>query len=542
MALLKVVPVLGQSEVDGRLTEPFEWLVNFLIPGVRAFNRTALVDFDIQDDGPTGNGSSWATEGGGGSSNNKFGWDLVLLYQLALQIGSIVNHKVTNGGSRLSPTGANDANGSWYYIYGDIDPLTPKLMEDFATKWGEFKAFCTANGHTYEIPFVIMDQMHGDDGVPTNYPTYLPLWLEFIRTTIEVPNCPIIASTYPWKQSQFNKTVRNAWHYQATQDENLYLFSATYGDVIADSYGVDTIHKGPIVTQALADWGLEIYEEIIDPPTPTTQPANRSVFTTAIQTMVSFDALDTFLTLSGIVDSGIETDLQTMLASLESAGIKDKTIIWPLVGGTSATHAFNLNNANVRKLAFNGGLTHSANGVQMNGTNSFINLFGSGTRITDIPWIKSNDFGCYFYSRTTQVNANVVDFSTSDSGITGSNMRFFPSSSISATQKIRFDINSSNSNFLSDNVMTDTLGNLGINIRGGNMDMWHNGVKKGTKAFNVDFKFNGFLTWGYDITADTRYSSKEYAGLVLTKGLQDSEVQALHQIITTFQTSRGRNV
>lgn len=541
MALLKVVPVIGQSEVDGRLTELFPWIIGGLIPGVKAFNRTALVDFDILDDGPSGNGSSWATEGGGGSSNNKFGWDSVLLKQLAELIGSTVNHKVTNGGSRLSPTGPNDVNGSWYYVYGDITVGTPRLMEDFATKWGEFKAFCTANGHTYEVPFIIMDQMHGDDPTPTNYPTYLPIWLEFIRTTIEVPNCPIIASTYPWKQSQFNKTVRNAWYYQATQDENLYLFSATYGDVVSDSYGVDTSHKGPIVTQALADWGIEVYNEIIDPPIPTTQPANRSVFTTAIQTMRAFDSLDIFLTLTGIVDSGIEEDLQTLLNDLTSADLKDQVIIWPLVGGTVLTHAYNLNNANVNKIAFGGGVTHSSNGVQMNGTNSNISMVGSGVRITDIPWIKTNDFGCYIYSRTNQVNANVVDFSVNASGITGATMRYFPSSSLS-TAKMRFDINSANSNFVSDSAMTDTLRNIGINIRGGNMDMWQEGVKKGTKVFNIDFKFNGYLEWGYDATAASRYSAKEYSALVITKGLIDSKVQSLHQIITTFQTNRGRNV
>jgi hypothetical protein len=87
-----------------------------------------------------------------------------------------------------------------------------------------------------------------------------------------------------------------------------------------------------------------------------------------------------FLNAAGITDATITTAIDTLVIQLKAIGVWAKLkAIYPFVGGTATTHKFNLKNpadTNAAfRLVFSGGWTHSANGIQGNGANTFANTF-----------------------------------------------------------------------------------------------------------------------------------------------------------------------
>ena len=87
-----------------------------------------------------------------------------------------------------------------------------------------------------------------------------------------------------------------------------------------------------------------------------------------------------FLNAAGITDATITTAIDTLVIQLKAIGVWTKLkAIYPFVGGTATTHKFNLKNpadTNAAfRLLFSGGWTHSANGIQGNGANTFANTF-----------------------------------------------------------------------------------------------------------------------------------------------------------------------
>ena len=87
-----------------------------------------------------------------------------------------------------------------------------------------------------------------------------------------------------------------------------------------------------------------------------------------------------FINAAGITDPTITTAVDTLVTDLKGYGIWTKLkAIYPFVGGTATTHKFNLKDPRdldaAFRLLFSGGWTHSANGIQSNGTNTFANTF-----------------------------------------------------------------------------------------------------------------------------------------------------------------------
>lgn len=83
-----------------------------------------------------------------------------------------------------------------------------------------------------------------------------------------------------------------------------------------------------------------------------------------------------FITASTITDSTQQSAINQLVLDLKSANIWTKMkAIYPFVGGTAASHKFNLKDPRdldaAYRLVFNGGWTHSSNGAKPNGTNAF---------------------------------------------------------------------------------------------------------------------------------------------------------------------------
>lgn len=108
-----------------------------------------------------------------------------------------------------------------------------------------------------------------------------------------------------------------------------------------------------------------------------------------------------FLTAAGISDLTISNAIDTFVKDLKTNGIWNKFYaIYPFVGGSAASHKWNLKdprdlNAAFR-LTFSGGLTHNANGITGNGLNGYADTYFNPVA----QGINRENFGFTIYSRS----------------------------------------------------------------------------------------------------------------------------------------------
>jgi hypothetical protein len=136
----------------------------------------------------------------------------------------------------------------------------------------------------------------------------------------------------------------------------------------------------------------------------------------------SFVSLDSdaqaFLTAAGITDPIISGAIDTLVVDLKAANIWSKMkAIYPMVGGSSSTHKWNLKDPRdldaAFRLAFYGGWTHNSNGATPNGVNGYADTkINSNLELTLI----NMHFASALYSRTnnTDNSGNPYDIGNSD--------------------------------------------------------------------------------------------------------------------------------
>jgi hypothetical protein len=107
-----------------------------------------------------------------------------------------------------------------------------------------------------------------------------------------------------------------------------------------------------------------------------------------------------FITAAAITDPTQQAAINTLVVDLKGYNIWTKMkAVYPMVGGTATTHKFNLKNPLDTNAAFrvffSGGATHSSNGVQFNGSNSYGDTF-----IIPNNNLSLNSVHLSYYSRT----------------------------------------------------------------------------------------------------------------------------------------------
>jgi hypothetical protein len=113
-----------------------------------------------------------------------------------------------------------------------------------------------------------------------------------------------------------------------------------------------------------------------------------------------------FLTAAAITDTTIVNATNQLVVSLKGYSIYTKfTALYPFVGGTATTHKFNLINPLDTNAAFrivwNGGVTHTSNGIVGNGTNGY-----GETYVQPSTNLILNSTHISFWSKTNSQNAN----------------------------------------------------------------------------------------------------------------------------------------
>jgi hypothetical protein len=245
-----------------------------------------------------------------------------------------------------------------------------------------------------------------------------------------------------------------------------------------------------------------------------------------------------FITATGISGTNA-TATNQLVVDLKSANIWTKMkAIYPMVGGTATSHKFNLKNpldTNAAfRLVFNGGGTFSANGYQLNGTNSYANTFF-------IPSVNGtlNSAHLSFYSRTNNVGTYA------DMGGNGTiiNDSYFQILSKWSDNSLYAMVNDTD---FTTNVVTNSLGlMLGSRTALNVSKSYRNGIVITSKtAASISRPAKNVIIGARNNAADgiLNYSNRQCAFASIGDGLTDAEALALYNAVQTFNTTLARQV
>ncbi len=127
----------------------------------------------------------------------------------------------------------------------------------------------------------------------------------------------------------------------------------------------------------------------------------------------------TFFTAAGITDGTQKTAVNTLVLALKAAGVWSKCYaIYPFVGGTAATHKFNLKDSRdlnaAYRITWSGTVTHNANGVTGNAAD------GSGdTNLQSSAVLTAANHGLTAYIRNNSSTNAAIANATTVGGFSG---------------------------------------------------------------------------------------------------------------------------
>jgi hypothetical protein len=246
-----------------------------------------------------------------------------------------------------------------------------------------------------------------------------------------------------------------------------------------------------------------------------------------------------FLTATGITDATIISALNAMDTSLISAGLlpagtgagKIKAL-YPIVGGTAATHKFNfvnpLDTDAAYRLTFFGGWTHGSTGATPNGTNAYADTFIANNLLGTQDSIHFS-----YYSRTNNSEDKALMGSNFGGGTNQSNIF---ARVTDGNNYFRVNTQSTPAT----NAETSSLGlfiaNRVTSLENRNMVR---GVLRTQLAISVA---PSNLNFQLAATNNALFTTRECAFSTLGEGLSDGELSSLTSLVTTFQTTLGRAV
>lgn len=237
--------------------------------------------------------------------------------------------------------------------------------------------------------------------------------------------------------------------------------------------------------------------------------------------------------------------INNMVLALVANGIWTKLkAIYPVLGGTAATHKFNLKDPRDTDAAFRlsflgGGWTHNSNGMTPNGTTSYANTF----LIPSTALTLNNTHLSYYTGTTTVGNAQRDIAAFTDGGI--------PSYSLGTnTNQLISDCY-----YLTVNRLTATMTNGSGLICGSRTSITvHKAFRNGAQIGNTDTVstagqvlpnialFIGAANIAPSGAVVTGFSNKNYRLVTIGDGLTDVEAAALYSIVQAYQQKLGRAV
>jgi hypothetical protein len=244
-----------------------------------------------------------------------------------------------------------------------------------------------------------------------------------------------------------------------------------------------------------------------------------------------------FIDAAGITDATQKSAVNQLVLDLKSANIWTKMkALYPIVGGTAATHKWNLKNPldtdAAFRLTFSLGWTHSSNGMLPNGTSAFANTF-----LNTATNLSLNSGHLSYYSRTNNTTS-AIDLGTLKSGPDSySDLVLY----FSGNAYTRFNNTGPYNTVASTNtsgyfIGSRTASNVIKTFRNGSVIINGNAASSATSTIN-------FYIGAVNNNGSTQfYTNRQCAFASIGDGLTDAEAVNFNTAVTTYQTTLGRNV
>lgn len=242
-----------------------------------------------------------------------------------------------------------------------------------------------------------------------------------------------------------------------------------------------------------------------------------------------------FITAAGITDATQKSAVNQLVLDLKSANIWTKMkALYPIVGGTAATHKWNLKNPldtdAAFRLNFSLGWTHSSNG--MTPSNAFADTF-----LIPNNSLTSNSNHFSIYTRTNQTTSAVPLGSYTD----GNRLNHF---NISTGSGLGYYTGPLTTEVLSS--LTDSKGFfIGTTRANNDRKTFRNGVQQQSLTTLVGTNYSIFKMYlgARNVTGNAgNYTTQQIALASIGDGLTDTEATNFNTAVNTFQTTLGRNV
>lgn len=539
---IKIIVVWGQSNSDGRVTLERStpgFLEGAVASGVKVWNGTAIVDYDLTDFGPTGNGTCFAT---GSGSENCWAHDLVAANKLSQYYDEdIVLCKVTNGSSPI--VFFNTASGCWNSDYGGIPGTTPHLLELLNARFDSLISYCNTNAIAYEVLFIMGKQGEADkniSGGPAQYQTHYSEVIATIRDFTGIPTLHNFVSTIGVNSLGFDSTIDTAMRTIAATDPNATLIDLANATFIGDDLHDDEVtssRHGNLIANA---W---IQMANLLPPDPVGSVIRFPHCNFILSAGKSFitNNLSREFVIAGQFTEGLNIRyIDACARAIIDNGLEDMCIaLYPLVGGTADKHKLNLMNPEdtnaAHRIIWGGTVTHSSGGSQGNGTTGYGDTNIAGTAL-------DNDAAYYYYSRT-DLNNTSIDFGVERASAPNSriwararNGNVFDSRIWQSGTSVSFANTDSRGGFWGGRRTSTAVQYAGKNAGAETTSANANSGVIGNNI-NIMCLFNGI--------GGTRslFSARQYAFFSFFRGeISAATFQALHNSIQAAQTILGRNV
>jgi hypothetical protein len=221
--------------------------------------------------------------------------------------------------------------------------------------------------------------------------------------------------------------------------------------------------------------------------------------------------------------------------------------IYPFVGGTAASHKFNLKDPRdldaAFRLTFTAGWVHSSTGAKPNGTSDYANTFLNGTKLT------TNNTHLSYYSRTQSLQALNIDMGCD--AVPNTNQLL----ALTITRNTGFSYAVHTSQALSTHYaaasgQTSSQG-LFVNNRNGanatDLKIIRNNTILATASTNGTNNVSNIINiyiaaLNNDGVGPNFFSNKETAFSSIGDGLTDTEASNFYTAVQTYQTTLGRQV
>lgn len=252
------------------------------------------------------------------------------------------------------------------------------------------------------------------------------------------------------------------------------------------------------------------------------------------QTVSDSDA-QAFVTAASITDQVQATAVNNLVIGLKADSLWTKMkAIYPMVGGTSSTHKWNLKDPvdsdAAFRLVFNGGWTHSSTGALPNGSNGY-----ADTKLIPSSSLTQNSSHISIYNRTN-TDGLYVDMGTRNATAESILLTRWSNGTL-FSHNTDYGLRMAPSN-------SDSRGHYMVSRRSSSdMEAYKNGSSISTSSANSNAStYSIYLSAWNDSGSPNYYTSREIAFSSIGDGLTDTEASNFYTRVQTYQTALSRNV